>query len=237
MSTDRTNRNAVAAPIPPLEGGDHLTGDEFERRYDAMPRLKKAELINGVVRVGSAVRHRGHGRPHFRLLGWLGLYEALTPGVEGGASATVRLAAIHRPQPDALLLIHPECGGQARISEDDYVEHAPELVAEVSASTVSTDLNDKREVYRHVGVREYIVWRVLDEAIDWFVLRDEKFERLAPGPDGVLRSEVLPGLWLDAAALIRGDGPRVQEVARQGVVSPEHAAFVARLQAARQRPA
>ena len=36
-------------------------------------------------------------------------------------------------------------------------------------------------------------------------------------------------LWLDAAALIRGDLPRVHEVLHQGLASPDHAAFVARL--------
>jgi Uma2 family endonuclease len=236
MSTEQTTPSAPPRPIPPLENGDRLTREEFERRYDAMPHVKKAELINGVVRMPSPVRHRHHSRPHFHLIGWLYLYESATPGVEGGDNGTARLDVINEPQPDAMLLILPECGGQARISEDDYVEHAPELVAEVSASTVSTDLNDKLEVYRRVGVREYLVWRVQEQAIDWFALRGEKFERLV-AQDGIHRSEVLPGLWLDAAALLRGDGPRVQEVAQQGVASREHADFVARLQAARNRPA
>jgi hypothetical protein len=75
-----------------------------------------------------------------------------------------------------------------------------------------------------------VVWRVRDAAISWFVLREGRFEPLAPGPDGIYRSEVFPGLWLDPAALIRGDRAAVTGVLRQGVASPEHAAFVARLQ-------
>jgi Uma2 family endonuclease len=140
---------------------------------------------------------------------------------------------INEPQPDVLLLIDPACGGQARISEDDHVEQAPELVAEVSASTVSIDLNKKLEVYRRCGVREYVVWRVSDDAIDWFVLRDEEDQRLAAGPDGIHRGEAFPGLWLDAQALARRDMARVLEVARQGTTSAEHVAFVARLAARR----
>src|SRR5207248_2634562 len=83
---------------------------------------------------------------------------------------------------------------------DDFIKAAPELVAEVSASSVSYDLHSKLNVYRRNGVREYIVWRVLDKEIDWFVLRGTQFERLTL--DGLLlKSEAFPGLWLDPAAL------------------------------------
>jgi Uma2 family endonuclease len=219
-------------PPLPLEPGDRLTREEFERRYDAMPHLKKAELIEGVVYIPSPVRLQRHGNPHFRLIVWLGTYEAATPGVEGGDNGTARLDVINEPQPDALLLISPTCGGQARISEDDYVEHAPELVAEISSSSVSIDLNTKWEVYRRTGVREYIVWRVLENAIDWFVLRDEQFQPLAPDAQGHFRSEVFPGLWLDPAALVRGDMARVLQIVQQGLATEEYAAFVRRLQQA-----
>jgi Uma2 family endonuclease len=219
--------------VLPLEPGDRLTRDEFERRYDAMPRLKKAELIEGVVYMPSPVRHRRHGRPHFRLIGWLNVYEASTPGVEGGDNGTIRLDLDNDPQPDAYLLIDPERGGQARISADDYVELAPELVAEVAASSAGFDLHTKLQVYRRHSVREYIVWRVLESQIDWFVLRSGQFERLAPNVDGVLSSGVFPGLWLDVPALVCGDMQRVLAVAQQGASSPEHAAFAQGLQARR----
>ncbi len=123
----------------PLENGDRLTREEFERRYDAMPGLKKAELIEGVVYMPSPVRHRRHGHPHTRLVTWLGNYETDTPGVEAGDNGSIRLDLDNEPQPDGFLIILPERGGQARISDDDYVEGAPELVAEVSSSSASID--------------------------------------------------------------------------------------------------
>ena len=238
MSSSPLSQPPATRPetIMPLEPGDRLTRDEFERRYDAMPGLKKAELIEGVVYMPSPVRHRRHSRPHFRLIGWLASYEAATPGVEGGDNGTARLDLDNEPQPDALLLIDPACGGQARISADDYVEQAPELVAEVSASSASFDLHTKLTVYRRSGVREYLVWRVLDQQFDWFVLRAGQFQPLAPDSAGLLRSEVFPGLWLDAAALLRGDMPRVLAVVQEGVATAEHAAFVQQLQAPPTQP-
>jgi Uma2 family endonuclease len=213
-----------------LENGDRLTRIEFERRYDAMPDLKKAELIDGVVFMGSPVTHDRHGNPHFNLIGWLSHYAAFTPGVEGGDNATLRLDMHNVPQPDAYLLIRPDCGGRAQIDEG-YVVGGPELVAEVSASTVSIDLHDKLDTYCHNGVQEYVVWRVDDRQIDWFVLRDGRFEPL-PLQGGVYESQVLPGLRLDPAALIAGNLAGVFQVVQQGVATPAHAAFVQRLQAA-----
>jgi Uma2 family endonuclease len=135
----------------------------------------------------------------------------------------------NEPQPDVVLLIDPARGGQARVSEDDYVEEAPELVAEVASSNVSVDLHTKFHVYRRNGVREYLVWRVLDQAVDWFVLRGGQYERLEPDPQGVLHSEIFPGLWLNTAALLQGDLGGVLATVQQGLTSPEHVAFVARL--------
>ena len=214
----------------PLEVGDRLTRDEFERRYEAMPHIKKAELIEGVVYMPSPVRYHGHGRPHVHMSMWIGVYESATPGTGAGDNPTARLDLANEPQPDVLLLIDASCGGQSRISPDDYIEGAPELAGEVAASSVSYDLHDKLEAYRRNGVQEYVVWRVLDREIDWFVLRGGRYERLAADADGILRSTVFPGLWLDAAALVRGDTARVLAVVQQGIASPEHAAFVASLE-------
>jgi putative restriction endonuclease len=217
---------------PPVEAamgfvaGDRLTRAEFERRYEAMPVIKKAELIEGVVYIPSPVGLRRHGQPHFRLIGWLGAYEAETPSVIGGDNATARLDLDNEPQPDAMLVLDPACGGQAIISADDYVEKAPEWVGEISASSVSFDLHTKLQVYRRNGVREYLVWRVLDKQIDWFTLRSGEFEALTADAAGIIRSEVFPGVWLDAAALIRGDMRRVLAVVREGIALPEHAEFI-----------
>ncbi len=217
--------------IPPLQNGDRLTAEEFERRYDAMPDLKKAELINGVVYMPPPVTMDEHGAPHFDMIGWLGLYRMMTPGVRGGDNPTLRLPLQNRPQPDICLIIDPSHGGQVQIV-NRYIVGGPELVAEVAATSVNYDLSDKLEVYRRNNVREYVVWRVFDREIDWFVLRNGQYERLALSPEGFFKSEVLPGLWLDPAALIRRDMARVAQVAQQGIASPEHAAFVVRLQQA-----
>jgi Uma2 family endonuclease len=215
--------------VPVLENGDRLTRAEFERRYEAMPHLKKAELIEGVVYVPSPVRHRQHGSPHAHLIGWLVQYTANTPGVEVGDNSSVRLDLDNEPQPDALLFIDPTRGGQVRISDDGIIEGAPELVAEVASSSVSYDLHAKLHVYRRNGVREYIVWRVLEQEVDWFVLRNGQYERMPRDTQGLVRSEVFPGLWLDPAALLRGDLATVLATVQQGLTSHEHSTFVARL--------
>jgi len=217
------------APLPPLENGDRLTRAEFERRFDAMPHLKKAELLEGVVYMPSPVRLRHHGEPHANVLGWLTVYRAGTPGVIAADNTSARLDLDNEPQPDALLMIEPHRGGQARISDDDYIEGAPELVVEVASSSVSIDVHLKRHVYRRCGVREYLIWRVLDRQIDWLVLRDGQFVPLEPHAQGQYRSVSFPGLWLEPAALLKGDISAVLELLRQGLATPEHQDFVQRL--------
>jgi len=224
---------ATKAPrVPPLQPGDRLTRAEFERRYDATPGLKKAELIEGVVYMPPPPVSDGHSSPHFDLIGWLSTYRAATPGVLGGDNGSLRLDLDNMPQPDAFLRITEVCGGQSRIDADDYVEGAPEFVAEVAATSASYDLHAKLNVYRRHGVREYLVWRVFDRAIDYFVLRDGRYDRLPPTAKGLYQSEVFPGLWLDAPALIVGDLLKVTAVLQKGLASRKHAAFVARLKKA-----
>jgi Uma2 family endonuclease len=223
--SEQTESVDGAKPIPSLNDGDRLTRDEFERRYDSMPNLNKAELIEGVVRVPSPVRQRHHSSPHFRLVGWLFMYRARTPGVEGGANPSVRMDMGTMPQPDCLLYIDPKHGGQAAIDEDDYLNGSPNRIAEVAASSVSYDLHEKLEAYRRNGVREYIVWRVDDQKVDWFVLREGGYGELAPETDGTLHSTVFPGLWLDPAALLHDDFDTLLGVLERGLDSPEHADF------------
>jgi Uma2 family endonuclease len=194
-----------------------------------MPGVK-AELIQGVVYMSSPVSMEYHGSPHALLIAWMVHYQAFTPGVEVGDNATVRdIDEVSEPQPDGLLRIRPEFGGQSR-THAGYVQGAPELAAEIAASSASYDLHEKRDTFRQGGVREYVVWRVWDSAIDWFGLRGTDYQPLPLQPSGIIKSEVFPGLWLDAAALLRGDMARVLEVVQQGVASPEHAEFVKRLQ-------
>jgi Uma2 family endonuclease len=233
---DRAGRRGAMASVtrqkvPPLENGDQLSRDEFERRYDAMPGLKKAELIEGVVYMPSPVRVDHHGTPHFDLIGWLFYYRWATPGVRGADNTSIRLDLKNMPQPDVCLFIDPARGGQGRVSEDGYLEGAPELIAEVAASSVSYDLTVKFDVYRRHNVREYLVWRVLDQQIDWFELKRKRFVRLPLDESGRYQSKILPGLWLDPQALIRGDTAALQAALQRGLASPEHANFVARLNA------
>jgi Uma2 family endonuclease len=223
----------LAEEIPPLENGDNLDADEFMRRYKAMPVPCKAELIDGVVYMASPVSYRKHGRPHTLIGGWLFLYEIATRGVEGGDNSTTRIDLGSNPQPDLLLRIPEEAGGTSRIDEDDYVEGPPELIVEVAASTASVDLNQKYATYARHGVQEYVVWRTRDRVIDWFVRNDAgEYEAMPVGKDKLLRSRVFPGLWLDAAALLRGDLPAVRATVEAGCATAEHAAFVERLAAA-----
>jgi Uma2 family endonuclease len=212
--------------VPPLQDGDRLTREEFERRYDAMPGLKKAELINGVVFLPPQGRTARHGGACAHLVGWLGLYHADTPGMDAGANSSIRLTESSMPQPDACLFREVTPDGGGRVDADDYIAGPPDLVAEVAASSAGKGLREKRDAYREAGVPEYIVWRLEETALDWYILRSGQYVALAPGADGVLRSETFPGLWLDVAALLRSDMAAVLRVVQQGIAGPEHAAFV-----------
>jgi Uma2 family endonuclease len=224
---DPSRSNGAGAALPPLENGDRLTRAEFERRYEAMPGLKKAELVEGIVYVPSPVRFIQHGQPNRYVETWLGVFEAATPGVSGAGNVTVRLDLDNEPQPDSLLRI--EQGGSSSVDEDGYLVKAPELVVEVAASSASYDLHDKLRAYRRNGVQEYVVWRVLENALDWLVLREGSYEKLQPDEAGVLKSTVFPGLWLNASALLARELPAVLATLQEGLASAEHAAFVARL--------
>jgi Uma2 family endonuclease len=217
---------------PSLQSGDHLSRAEFERRYQAHPEIK-AELIEGVVYVSSPIRIE-HGDPHFNIIVWLGTYQAATPGIRGSDNATVRLDLKNEPQPDVSLRLESELGGQTRISEDGYLEGPPELIVEVAASSVSYDLHNKRQAYARNGVPEYIVMLIYEKQVKWFVLREGGYEPLEPDENGILRSEIFPGLWLQPAALWSGDLAALLATIQQGLASPEHVTFVEQLAARRQ---
>ncbi|TRU68244.1 MAG: Uma2 family endonuclease [Microcystis viridis Mv_BB_P_19951000_S69] len=220
---------AASLTIPPLENGDKLTRWEFERRYQAMPHLKKAELIEGIVYMASPLRFESHAEPHANIIGWLALYKAATPGVRLGDNATVRLDIDNEPQPDALLRI--EKGGQSIISQDDYVEGAPELIVEIAASSASYDVHQKLNVYRRNQVQEYLVWRFYEREFDWFRLQAGEYIKLEPHSDGIIRSQIFPGLWLDKNALLMGDLGKVLVILQQGLETAEHRDFVHKLTA------
>src|SRR5262249_40700997 len=219
----------VPIEIPPLESGDRLTRHEFERRYRARPDIKKAELIEGVVYMPSPVHARSHGGPHGQIIGWLATYCVATPGVEFYDNTTVRLDLDNEPQPDALLRLEPATGGNSRVSAEDYIEGAPELIVEIAASSASDDLHDKLRAYRRNGVQEYVVWRGYSKQIDLVPLVQDEYVPLLPDESGVVHSQIFPGLRLAVPALLAGDLATVLGEVQKGLGTPQHAAFVERL--------
>ena len=212
--------------LPPLENGDHLDQKTFHQRYEAMPGVR-AELIGGIVFMSSPQKIR-HGYHHSRLAQLTCDYVDDTPGTEACVNSTAILGPDAEPQPDAFLYILPDCGGQTT-EEDGYMKGAPEWVGEIGDSTESIDLNRKKLDYEKAGVREYMVAAVRTRQLFWFSRRRGKFKPLAAGADGIIRSEVFPGFWLDAEAFLERDSKRLRAVLRRGLESPEHAEFVAKL--------
>ena len=225
----RATSNQSSITIPPLENGDMLSRSEFERRYTAMPHLKKAELIAGIVYISSTVPFKTHAEPHANLIGWLGNYKIATPGVLLGDNPTVRLDVDNEPQPDAVLLIDREFGGQSYLSDDGYIVGAPEMVAEIAASSASIDLRDKKRVYRRNGVKEYIVWQVMEKRLDWFSWQNGEYISLTPDESGIICSTVFPGLWLSVVALLAGDMLQVMATLQTGMASSEYQHFLENL--------
>ncbi len=221
-----------ALSLPPLESGDRLTRPEFERRYAAASHIKKAELIEGIVYVASPLRFAPHAEPHSRLVTWLGTYAAFTPGTYSGIEPTIRLDLDNEPQPDAVLIVDEAAGGQAKITADGYLEGTPELVAEIAASSVAIDLGSKLQAYRRNGIAEYLVWQSFEQQLVWYRLVEGEYQRLQPNAEGIICSQVFPGLWLAVDALLTNQMGRVLEVLQDGLRSPAHAAFVQQLSSA-----
>jgi Uma2 family endonuclease len=221
------NLSGLPFTILPLENGDRLTLPEFERRYQAMSQVKKAELIEGIVYMASPLRAKSHGEPHAYIMAWLGNYMIGTPGVKVLDNPTVRLDPNNEPQPDAVLRI--EVGGQSNISTDDYIVGAPELIVEVAASSAAYDLHQKLNAYRRNQVQEYLVWRVCDRQFDWFKLDRGNYIQLAPNSDQITCSQIFPGLWLDKESLLSGNLVNVMTILQQGLASMEHQTFVNQL--------
>lgn len=229
LAKSLNSQAALAQHLPPLENGDRLIRPEFERRYQAMPGLKKAELIEGVVYMASPLRFKFHAEPHGRLITWLGVYQAATPQVQMGIEPTVRLDIDNEPQPDGVLLISQESGGKSTLSADGYLEGSPELVIEIAASSAAIDLGDKKRAYRRSGIQEYLVWQIFDQKIDWFSLQDGDYISLQPNPEGVICSLVFPGLWLNVEFMLNGNMPQVLSTLQAGINSAEHQEFVDKL--------
>ena len=213
--------------LPPLVAGQRLDQSTFHERYAAMPPGTRAELVGGMVYMASPVSF-DHFRPDDALGYWLSHYRRSTSAVECGPNPTVKLGEYGEPQPDRALLIPDESGGQTRLV-GGYIVGAPELVAEISLTTRSFDLGPKKADYERAGVLEYLFVGLAHEEIRWFIRLDGRFTDLPPDADGVFRSGVFPGLWLDPAALFARDLQSLAVTLDRGLATPEHAAFVARL--------
>ena len=216
-------------PLPLLESGDHLDQATFHARYLAMPEAFRAELIGGVVFVPSPLSW-GHGLHHTIVMTWLGNYWIATPGTQSGDNTTTILGESNELQPDGVLIITPEAGGRTRLSDDGYTTGAPELVIEIASSSASIDLHAKRRAYEQAGVLEYVVVVLRQRLVRWFVWQAGAYQDIAVEADGMFRSRVFPGLWLHAEALLQLDGATVMAALQQGLATPEHQAFVQRLQ-------
>jgi Uma2 family endonuclease len=197
-----------ASPPLPLESGEFLHSQEFLRRYARMPQVKKAELIEGVVYMGSPVSVR-HSKADALIQGWLIAYTSRHPETEVHTNATVILDAENTVQPDALLRRLTEHGGLSRVNEDGYLAGPPELIVEVASSSASIDLRDKRRAYCRNRVPEYLVWVVAEARLEWFCLEDDEYRPQLPDADGLLHSRVFPGLRLPIAPLLAGDTAKV----------------------------
>ncbi|HET6576458.1 MAG TPA: Uma2 family endonuclease [Fimbriiglobus sp.] len=226
-TADRVTRSLKAEL--PFETGDRLDQQTFHQLYKQTPEWIKAELIGGIVYVASPTSFR-HGRPHARMVYWLGTYGGELPGVEVFDNTTNILADESEPQPDAGMFFLPEYGGKMTEDEEGILNGPADLVVEVANTSVALDMHAKKRDYEAAGVREYLVVRVKQEDAVWFARGRKGFTELKPEPDGVLRSRVFPGLWLDPSAVFDKTTRRLMAVLRQGLASPEHAAFVAKLE-------
>ncbi len=209
---------SASIQVPPLKTGDRLSRNEFERRYEAMPTGKKAELLEGIVYVVSSVRAKYHARPHAVMMHWLGDYWLATPGTDLLDNSTVRMDPHNEPQPDVLLRLE---SSNSRIDSDDYVEGSPELVVEISGSTTAWDSSSKFAIYRRNGVQEYLIWKTEAQEILWYSLQAGEYDLLLPDTEGILRSQVFPGLWLDGSALLNSQFSAVMTCGQRGLQTPE----------------
>lgn len=215
--------------VPELHNGDRMTQPEFHRIYTQMPDGFKAELIGGIVYVASPLKLR-HGNRHLLLGTAFTLYQGQTPGVEVADNTTVILGDEGEPQPDLLMRILAEHGGQSGTTDDDYVDGAPELVAEVSPTSLSIDLHKKKSDYSRYGVQEYLVLSLRDGQLQHFDLRGG--HEIPADADHIVRARAFPGLWLDVPALVNKDVNQVVATVQRGLATAEHAAFVEQLRRA-----
>jgi hypothetical protein len=218
----------VQVETPTLENGDNLTRDEFLRIWEQLPHIKRAELIGGIVYMPAALG-TDHGGDDFNITTWLGVYRAATPGCVGGSDVTCIFLG-DCPQPDVNLRVVTEFGGKSWI-ENKRIHGSPELLVEVCNTTEAMDLHQKFELYKEARVHEYLVVVVKKKQIRWHRLVRGEYKLMTAAADGIYRSVVFPGLWLDSKALFKDDLTKVLATLQKGIESEEHQRFVAELAA------
>jgi Uma2 family endonuclease len=227
-SIDATVPDPVAEK-PLLYDGQRLDQPTFHELYLQTPEKFRAELIDGVVYVMSSPVSPRHGRPFACMNAAIYNYSIETPGTILQGDTTTKLGPRSEVQPDCALLIDPRFGGQTGEDSKGYTTGCPELVIEISSSTLHLDLNAKKRAYEEAGAKEYLVYDEPHGKFQWFALRHGKLEPLLPSGDGLYRSVTFPGLWLDEAAFVANDGLGLMATLRRGLGSPEHAEFIERL--------
>ena len=220
MLTASPARPRKHQPLPMLENGYRLTTAEFLRRWEALPQIKKAELIDGTVYMAPPLRADSHAEPDGLTHLWLGYFASQSAGVKFYSNPTLILDGNNAPQPDSVLCFTPANGGRACVNKKGYLTGAPELICEISSSSAALDMNDKLDSYRRSGVQEYIVWLTGERRLCWFVLEDGKYIPLVER-NGILKSRVFPGLALDVEALLSLDGARVLAVQQRSLAKPK----------------
>lgn len=225
--TQPAARSEKCKDRPPLNSGDRLSRAEFLRRYGQYPETKKAELVEGVVIVGSPV-HKQHSIPHFRFSTVLGVYCAGTPGILAGDNQSVILDQENELQPDLCVWVSEERRAKSEESEKGPLIGAPDLVVEVAASSASQELHSKLNVYLRSRVREYLVLLAYERETRFFRLVDGEFRAVQPDDAGVFRSQVLPGFRFRSDWFWQGRISELLELAREGLASQEHRDFAAK---------
>lgn len=225
----------LATELPPeltavgvLQAGDNLDRAEFLRLWRRLPRLKRAELVGGIVYMPSPLSVN-HGEMENTMSGWVYTYRIATPGCTSGNNISTFLLD-DCPQPDVNLRIKPEYGGKSWVHKK-YLHGTPEMFVEVCLTSAAYDLHQKCDLYEKAGVPEYIAVILAKQQIRWHRLVDGKYKLLRPDQHGVYRSRIFPGLWLDSKALFKDDMPRVLVTLNQGIASEEHLEFVRSLAA------
>lgn len=215
--------STVAERTPPLAPGDNLSREEFLRRWENEPEIKKAELIGGLVYMASPVSVQ-HGEMEGDVGIWLGTYKTQTPGTAMGHNVTSFLLD-DTPQPDLNMRILPECGGLSRV-DGKYLSGPPELIVEICRSSAAFDLHQKFHLYEEAGVPEYLAILLHEDEIRWHVLERKTYRPLQPDAGDIWKSHAFPGLWLDGKAIFANDMTQVLATLRNGLEGSEHREFM-----------